>query len=301
MLRMREVPAKLFGFMREHARRSGLDVERGLAGLRLAEVDPDRRGERVDWDEVALFFDRIHEGLSDEEIIALGERYLQVNEWLHVGARVLVTPRMLYQVGWELTRPAFPHWEIDIDAWTDPIRLDVRIPDSYRGSRPMMLALVGEMRALPYLVGHSPAEVVAEAIGTHHGSYRVELVEGPARRDQILRRGKVVLDRVSRQILDLIERAAAADEPARPVVPSRSDLQRDHGFTPAEARVAQRLATGASVSEIAREFGVSPHTVRAQLRSMFDKTGARSQPALVSFVLRGAEPEGISAGTGESP
>jgi len=56
-------------------------------------------------------------------------------------------------------------------------------------------------------------------------------------------------------------------------------------FTPAEARMAARLAAGLSVDEIAVEFNVSVATIRTQLASVFDKTGTRRQAELVRLLL----------------
>jgi DNA-binding CsgD family transcriptional regulator/PAS domain-containing protein len=56
-------------------------------------------------------------------------------------------------------------------------------------------------------------------------------------------------------------------------------------FTPAEARMAARLATGLSVAEIAIELQVSIATIRTQLSSAFDKTGTKRQADLVRLLL----------------
>ncbi len=294
---MREVPAKLYGFMREHAQAAGYDVVGAEHGLRLADIDPSRFGERVDWDEVAEFLERLYGGCSDAEIEAVGEGYLEVNAWIQLAASVLLTPRMLTKVGWEATRPSFPHWDIEVDASTDPVELTVSMPESYRGSRVMMVALVGEMRALPTLVGDEPAQVDAE-VGTHFGRYRVQMASAPTWRDEAFRRGRLALDRMSDVVLDLLGVAARQDRMSPPPIPAESDLQRVHGFTPAESRVVARLIRGISVAEIATELSVSPHTVRTQLRAIFDKTGQRTQAALVSHVLTsaGGEPTSTPAG-----
>jgi DNA-binding NarL/FixJ family response regulator len=58
-----------------------------------------------------------------------------------------------------------------------------------------------------------------------------------------------------------------------------------YGFTEAECRIANRLAGGKRLDQIAAEFKVSRNTVRSQLRSIFDKTGARRQAELVSLLF----------------
>lgn len=62
-------------------------------------------------------------------------------------------------------------------------------------------------------------------------------------------------------------------------------LQKCFGLSPAEVRVVEALQGGGTLSEIAVELGVAHSTVRSQLRSIFEKTGARRQTDLIRFVL----------------
>lgn len=59
-------------------------------------------------------------------------------------------------------------------------------------------------------------------------------------------------------------------------------------LTPAEARVAAYLAQGLAPKQIAAVCGVSPCTVRSQVRTLFEKTGVRRQPELVRLLLLAA-------------
>jgi DNA-binding CsgD family transcriptional regulator len=56
------------------------------------------------------------------------------------------------------------------------------------------------------------------------------------------------------------------------------------GLTAAEARLASALGKGQDLDSAAAEFGVSPQTVRSQLRTIFVKTGWRRQAELVARV-----------------
>jgi DNA-binding CsgD family transcriptional regulator len=63
------------------------------------------------------------------------------------------------------------------------------------------------------------------------------------------------------------------------------------GLTPAEARVAVAIMGGASTREAAAALGVSFHTVRHQLQSMLEKTGASRQSELVAMLMRAVGPQ----------
>ena len=63
-------------------------------------------------------------------------------------------------------------------------------------------------------------------------------------------------------------------------------------LSPAEARVARRLATGQTVDEIASIDGVSSNTVRTQVRGVLEKTGCRRQTDVVALLGGVAMPRG---------
>jgi len=56
------------------------------------------------------------------------------------------------------------------------------------------------------------------------------------------------------------------------------------GITPAEARLAQALATGQTIKEYAATQAVSPETARSHLKNLFRKTGCRRQVELVQLI-----------------
>jgi len=62
-------------------------------------------------------------------------------------------------------------------------------------------------------------------------------------------------------------------------------VRRLYGLTDAEARVAAALALGETVCQIAVAYGVRISTVRAQVRSIFEKTGVHRQSDLVRLAL----------------
>jgi DNA-binding CsgD family transcriptional regulator len=63
-----------------------------------------------------------------------------------------------------------------------------------------------------------------------------------------------------------------------------------YGLTTAQAQLAQLLVQGHDISHAAEKLGVSSNTVRTHLQRMFDRTGARSQTALVAILLSAEAP-----------
>lgn len=57
-----------------------------------------------------------------------------------------------------------------------------------------------------------------------------------------------------------------------------------YSLTPAEARLAFSIASGETLQVIAGRHGVSLHTVRNQLKSVFSKTGVTRQVELVLLI-----------------
>jgi DNA-binding CsgD family transcriptional regulator len=81
-------------------------------------------------------------------------------------------------------------------------------------------------------------------------------------------------------------------DPALPAMLSVGDLERLFGLSPAEARLATRLADGEGLDEAAVALGVSRNTARSQLQSVFTKTGVNRQGDLVRLLLSSAASQG---------
>lgn len=62
-------------------------------------------------------------------------------------------------------------------------------------------------------------------------------------------------------------------------------IQSLYDLTPAETRLAVELANGRDLVEISEHFGISKHTVRTQLKAIFQKTDTRRQAELVKLLL----------------
>lgn len=63
-----------------------------------------------------------------------------------------------------------------------------------------------------------------------------------------------------------------------------------YGLSPAQVKLAEHIVAGHSLRDAAEKLKVSLATTRTQLERIFDKTGVRSQPALVRALLSVAAP-----------
>lgn len=95
--------------------------------------------------------------------------------------------------------------------------------------------------------------------------------------------------RISQSTEDACAIAAAALVWVTPTVPAAgaaADLARLYELTPAEQRLIARLIEGAGLREAALHLHISLHTARTQLKAVYDKTGRRTQAALLTFAGR---------------
>jgi DNA-binding CsgD family transcriptional regulator len=96
-------------------------------------------------------------------------------------------------------------------------------------------------------------------------------------------RGKFLSANEAKSPIDL----AACNFP----VPSEASLKSLFDLTPAEARLAQHLACGDSVEEVAQTLHIKMTTARTQLAAIFAKTETRRQAKLVAILSRVAHLE----------
>lgn len=75
--------------------------------------------------------------------------------------------------------------------------------------------------------------------------------------------------------------------PDTAVTVSHATLQRLYTLTDAEAALAEKLVQGNTLEEIAGQTGRSAHTLRSQLKQIFQKTDTNRQSQLIKKVLTG--------------
>ncbi|MGU3537535.1 helix-turn-helix transcriptional regulator [Methylobacterium sp. A54F] len=137
---------------------------------------------------------------------------------------------------------------------------------------------------------------VAEALDALTGAVRTRIdgtplnlpplvVPRPGRRPLVVR--AVAVDGEARspflgaRAVLLLTDLDAAPEPRAP-----DRIRAAFGLSPAEARLAARLAAGASLQEAADALGVTHATARGQLKAVLAKTGTHRQSALIELVHR---------------
>ncbi|MBO9099388.1 LuxR family transcriptional regulator [Rhizobium sp. K1/93] len=76
----------------------------------------------------------------------------------------------------------------------------------------------------------------------------------------------------------------AVTEASRELAVADGTLMGLYDLTPAESEVAREIAAGRDVNSIAKLRGVSTGTIRVQLHSIFEKTGARRQSELTRLI-----------------
>jgi DNA-binding CsgD family transcriptional regulator len=147
--------------------------------------------------------------------------------------------------------------------------------------------LLGELAPTPDAAALSPSihavasatrRAIASAAGARPSSLPSSTVKTPAGTYLVLH-GGVLGDASSGEVAVFIQRA-------HPTLVAPL-LLKAHGLTPREQEVTQLLLRGATTAQVAARLGISPHTVGDHLKSIFDKTGARTRGELAAALFFG--------------
>lgn len=276
---MREVPAMMMDAACRAAERHGVDTRPILAEIGLGQVDPERKGERIDWDDYIDLIERCVAvmGCGPE---ALGSSYNEENRHMALARLLPVSPRVFYALVTLGSRPYMPHMRIDAASLPDG-RFEARydLPARYRDSSVLFRGQKAQYAHYAAGLGYPLAEVEAD-VGSHHGYYRVRLPEPDGGLTRLVDAGSRQVSRKARDLLRLFHAAIGAGVGWG----VGEALQRRYGLTDAEARVAIAIAEGRSVAECARRLDIGDATVRSHLKHVFDKTDTHRQVELVGLV-----------------
>ena len=136
-------------------------------------------------------------------------------------------------------------------------------------------------------LAHRRADALLEAAldsmkGNSDGAYSIPIPASDERPPVIVH--LIPVRGPAQGVLGLASAVLVITSVERARVPSAEVLQGLFDLTPAEARVAQAIVGGETVEQIAVRSGVSSGTVRAQLKSIFAKTGQSRQADLVNLL-----------------
>lgn len=108
-------------------------------------------------------------------------------------------------------------------------------------------------------------------------------------------RGVVLKEAATRELIDGIHRVVAGkwliapeftDELARVVRDSGRPRELPYGLTARELEIVEAVSAGDSNGDIASHLGISLHTVKHHLSSVFDKTGTGTRLELAVFAIK---------------
>ena len=125
-----------------------------------------------------------------------------------------------------------------------------------------------------------PIEILVNNAGIHNKKPSIEVTDAEVNQ---------YFDRVAQQNFN--QNTKAMDAYLAKIGSSPTSLKRQilgelFDLTPAEANLATLLARGLSLAQVSSAQTISQHTARAQLKSIFAKTGVSRQAELVRLVLK---------------
>ena len=164
----------------------------------------------------------------------------------------------------------------DIAIVTDPSRADVTLLDLTDSDEPAVLPLPANGTRQLILIGESaPASLMAEVLASE-----ASVVTDAVSRDQLVSAlravagGLMVRNRSTvHDAVPVRARSLPADDPS-------------DALTPRERDILRLLGDGLANHDIAATLGLSDHTVKFHLRSIFSKLGAHSRTEAVSVAVR---------------
>jgi DNA-binding NarL/FixJ family response regulator len=156
----------------------------------------------------------------------------------------------------------------------DLVFMDVRMPGmgGIEATRAIRLALP-DTKVILFTVDGSRA-AIAEAIQAGVSGYLLKDMSS----DDLVRAARMAMD------------GKAVIHPAltKVFLDEVRFMPKDNGspLSPREVQILQHIASGSSTKEVARDLGISVHTVKTHLERIFDKLGANDRAQAVAIALR---------------
>ncbi|MFW6067529.1 MAG: helix-turn-helix transcriptional regulator [Myxococcota bacterium] len=243
-----------------------------LEGLSLPHNDAGRVGARLDWNEVALFLNCCAQDMSPAEQEAMGELYPLEDRYLHLAARTIRSPRLVFHLVALVSQAGWRHMRFfarDLDE--EHVEIRILLPERYVPCPVFFRGMAGEWRGLVQLLGLGDCEVEAD-VGPWHGRYRIQLPQPSGPDGSMGRLAQRMLEPFGRELAHLVAWILSQD--IRDGGDERVVLQRQHRLSWMETHVAMLLARGHGVEQIAVELGQPVDAVRRAIRGIRSKTGS---------------------------
>jgi DNA-binding NarL/FixJ family response regulator len=164
--------------------------------------------------------------------------------------------------------------KVALDLEPDVIFMDVRMPgiDGIEATREIRRELP-ETKVILFTIEDSRA-AVAEAIQAGVSGYLLKdaMPEDLVRAAKLAMEGKAVIHpSLTRTFMDEVRFA-----------PQQQGLP----LSPREIEVLQRIASGSATKQVARDLGISLHTVKTHMERIFAKLGANDRAQAVAIAIR---------------
>jgi DNA-binding NarL/FixJ family response regulator len=166
---------------------------------------------------------------------------------------------------------------IDVAERTSPdvVFMDVRLPGmggleatkAIRSRHP-------ETKVIMFTVDESRAAVM-DAVRAGVSGYLLKDVEA----DELINAARLVVG--GKAVIHPALTKAFLGEVSDEAVPGGSNI-----LSKRESEILQRVAYGSTTKEVARDLGISPHTVKTHLERIFEKLGASDRAQAVAIALR---------------
>lgn len=280
-------PALLVRNLVQACEAAGIPPAALLDGIELDTKALSRPFGRVPWRHMIELHRRLEKITTPEQRWQIGALHASSLPHLNAIARLAASPRSLLHLMVAGTRQLWKGSVVEERDLPDG-RLEICVrfqPDDWpvKGIWQITTAF---WATAPTLLGLPPAEV-EEHISIPRGSARWVLRLPAARASRA--RFEPEAETVAAEVLELARGLAHALQRGDATHRGECDalrLQRRLGLTLAEAKVADRLASGEDLTSIATALHVTRETVRTHLKRTYSKTGTRRQAELVALVLR---------------
>ncbi|HZW24823.1 MAG TPA: helix-turn-helix transcriptional regulator [Gallionella sp.] len=162
----------------------------------------------------------------------------------------------------------------------DGLRLRHRFGDSSLGE-----IIAGDNKSQAELAAAIRSAVSPDILGVAHFSHAVMVSRTSGRQEYILNFSSLAAENEFGAGADVPRAIAFITDNAEPIRLDGELLRKTYGLTPAEIRLAELMGESLTVEEAAERLGVSRHTAKTQLQSIYMKTNTNNRAKLMRLIM----------------